>query len=330
MPQENGTDEFVIIEKYFAPLTMSEPLAFGLTDDAAVLHVVPGEDLVVTTDTMVEGQHFRSQTAAGLVARKLLRVNLSDLAAKGAKPKHYLLNAAFTKGTSESWIAEFAAGLAMDQSEFGVVLIGGDTTATGGPLCFTITAFGTVPHDSILRRSSAKSGDLVFVSGTIGDAALALAIASGDIGAQALTQPQRDELGARLDLPSPRLGVGRGLLGLAHASIDVSDGLIQDLAHIALASSVEMIIDAESIPLSAPAKTLVGGSQARLRRCLGGGDDYELAFTAPEIARAGIAELAKAQNVPLLCIGKVNAGKGVKVNGLEFSSTDRTGFRHRF
>jgi thiamine-monophosphate kinase len=330
MPQETGVDEFAIIEKYFAPLAKSEPLAFGLTDDAAVLRAASGEDLVVTTDTMVEGQHFREHADAGLVARKLLRVNLSDLAAKGATPKHYLLNAAFPKGTPEAWIAKFASGLAMDQAEYGVVLIGGDTTATAGPLCFTITAFGAVPREGMLRRNAARAGDLVFVSGTIGDAALALAIAGGEIGAGELPRASREALAARLDLPTPRVALGQSLRGLAHGSIDVSDGLVQDLGHIAHASNVEIVIDAESILLSAPAKTLVAKSQARLRQCLVGGDDYELAFTVSPAAQDAVAGLAKSQGVAITCIGEVKAGEGVRVRGLEFSPTDRTGFRHRF
>lgn len=327
---QSGADEFAIIKKYFAPLAKDQPLAFGLADDAAIVRTKAGEDLVVTTDTMVEGQHFRQGCAAGFVARKLLRVNLSDLAAKGASPCGYLLNAAFPIGTPESWFADFAAGLALDQAAFGIGLLGGDTTATTGPACFSITALGVTPKGAMLRRAGAKSGDLVFVSGSIGDGALALAIIEGRVDAGGLSAAQREYLLERLDLPAPRLGLGEGLRGLAHGAIDVSDGLVQDLGHIASVSGVAIAIDADQVPLSIPARRLIGSSAERLRLALSGGDDYELAWTAPASRLPAVKDLAKALDLGIACIGEVTPGSGVQVRGLEFSAEQQRGFRHRF
>jgi hypothetical protein len=217
-PSRRG--EFELIARYFAPLAAAAPGALGLTDDAAWIRPAPGEELVVTTDALVEGVHFLGTDPPSLIARKALRVNLSDLAAKGAQPLAYLLDTVFSRGVSEEWIAAFAEGLAADQAEYGVALIGGDTTATPGPTMLAITALGTVPAGRMIRRSTAKPGDDVYVSGSIGDAALGLEVLRG--GLADLPEAARAHLIGRYRLPQPRLGLGPRLWGLAHAAIDVS------------------------------------------------------------------------------------------------------------
>jgi thiamine-monophosphate kinase len=226
--------EFELIGRLFAPLAVGAPGAFGLTDDAAVIVPPAGEELVVTTDALVEGVHFLRGDPASSIAKKSLRVNLSDLAAKGAKPISYLLALSLPDWPDLAWVEAFARGLGEDQHEFGISLIGGDTTRTPGPLTLAITALGSVPRGTMIRRAGAAVGDLVFVSGTIGDAGGGLAILKGD-GAS-ISAVARDALIARYREPSPRLSLG--LRGLASAALDVSDGLLADLGHIADMSKV--------------------------------------------------------------------------------------------
>lgn len=294
--------EFELIRRYFAPL--AAPSAFGLRDDAATLAAPAGSDLVLTVDAMVQGVHFLPDDPPDLVARKLLRINLSDLAAKGARPLGYLLTAAWTAELPEDWIAAFARGLGEDQKLFDCPLLGGDTVSTPGPLCFSLTAIGCVSAGGMLRRSEAKPGDLVFVSGAIGDAALGLRAIRGEL--PRLDEADRAYLADRYRLPQPRLALGPRLIGLAHAAMDVSDGLVADLGHIAETSGVAAVIEAARVPLS-PA-----GSRAdRLELALTGGDDYEILFTAPPSAEAAVAGLGRELGLPLARIGRIDAGAGV-------------------
>jgi len=223
--------EFDLIARYFAPLAAGAPGALGLLDDAALVDVSPGHRLVVTVDAVVAGVHFLADDPPDLIARKALRVNLSDLAAMGARPLGYFLAAAFAD-QDEPWLAAFAAGLAEDQASFGVALMGGDTVATPGPLTLAITAIGEVRSGRELRRSAAKAGDLIFVTGTLGDGALGLAALRGAL--PALSGAQRDFLARRYHLPEPRIDFGRALTeeGLALCGMDISDGLGADLGHI--------------------------------------------------------------------------------------------------
>ena len=299
--------EFDLIAKYFAPLAANAPLAFGLTDDAAVLRPEPGQDIVVTTDCMVGGIHFLPADGPQAIAQKLLRVNLSDLAAKGAVPLGYVLALAMPKPSEADWLASFAAGLALDQAAFGINLLGGDTVSTPGPLTLTITAFGTVPQGTIIRRSGARAGDDVYVSGTIGDAALGLAQKLGRLD---LPREAAGELLERLHRPVPRLELGQGLRGLATAGLDVSDGLIQDIGHIATTSGLACIVEAELVPRSSAAAQAGAGWLATR---LTGGDDYELVFTAPPDRRALLEALAVRLGVPVTRIGQMAAGSGVTV-----------------
>lgn len=300
--------EFGRIARFLAPLAAGAPGALGLTDDAALIDCPPGERLVVTVDAMVEGVHFLPDDPPDLVARKLVRVNLSDLAAMAARPVGYLLTTALPKRRGDDWLAGFAAGLAQDQAEFGIVLLGGDSVSTPGPVSLTLTAFGRVAAGAEVRRGGAKAGDLVFVSGTIGDGALGLEAARGQLDGL-LDATDVAFLADRYRLPRPRVGLGPRLSGLAGAMMDVSDGLVGDLGHICEVSGVAGVIAAARVPLSAAASRLPD----RLATVLTGGDDYELLFTAPPDRQAEILAAAGAAGVPVTAIGRIEAAEGVRV-----------------
>lgn len=308
---QRKSGEFERIARYFAPLAAAEPGAAALKDDAAFLAVPEGHELVVTTDAIVAGVHFLPNDQPETIARKALRVNLSDLAAKGAQPRWYLLDAAFPKGTSDAWVAAFAKGLAKDQAEFGIHLIGGDTVATPGPASFAITALGLVTAGQGLRRGGAARGDDIYVTGTIGDGALGLLALQGKL--DMLKPKQRDELAERYHLPRPRVAAGRKLLGLATAAIDISDGLVADLGHIAEASTLGAAIETALIPMSPAAKEAVTKRPALMDRVLAGGDDYEILFTAPWRAAKHIRMMERDMRVKVTRIGRMEAEKGVRV-----------------
>ncbi len=320
-------DEFGLIERHFAPIARNFPGALELADDAALIDLDPGHQLVATTDALIADVHFFADDPPDLIARKLLRVNLSDLAAMGAEPRAYLLALALPKDTDEAWLAAFAEGLAVDSQGFGIALAGGDTVATGGPLSLALTALGQVAAGCALMRSGAKAGDGVYVSGTIGDGALGLMALKGDLE---IAAPHREQVIERYRLPQPRLSLGRRLVGVAHAAIDVSDGLIADLGHICRASGIGVTIAAAAVPLSDAAREAAAGDGALLARLLSGGDDYELAFTAPPEMDGAIATLGEELELPVCAIGQVGPGEGVVVGdsdelGLVF---DGGGYRH--
>jgi thiamine-monophosphate kinase len=237
--EKSRLGEFQLIAKYFAPLSANAEGAFGLTDDAASVRLKEGRELVVTVDALVEGVHFFAEDPAREIAQKGLRVNLSDLAAKGAAPEGYLLSLSLPSWVDDGWLAQFASGLAFDQTRYGISLIGGDTTSTPGPLTLSITALGSVEEGRMIRRSGAKPGDLVFVSGAIGDAGAGLTVLKGEGGA--LSASDREFLIGRYRLPEPRLALGRHLVGTASASLDISDGLVADLGHVAETSGVRVV-----------------------------------------------------------------------------------------
>ena len=320
--------EFAMIARYFAPLSAKAPLAFGLTDDAALLRAAPGRDLVITTDTIIAGVHFLPDDLPQSIAQKLLRVNLSDLAAKGAAPRAYLMNCSFPWDVSENWIASFAEGLAADQAEYGIALIGGDTTATPGPLTLSATAIGDVPRGKVLRRKGAKRGDGIWVSGNIGDATLGLRLLKGEdlamtptLAAQCIEHYRR---------PKPRVAFGTNLRGLAHACLDVSDGLIADLTHLCEASSVGAEISADGVPLSAAARRAVAAATVPLADLLTAGDDYELVFALAAKDEAKLSGIVARTGVKATKIGRIVSGGGVVVRdargqALQFS---KTGYVH--
>ena len=305
--------EFEIIAKYFAPLAAGAAGAEGLGNDGAIFTPDAGLSVVVTADAMVAGVHFLPEDPPDLIGRKLLRVNLSDLAAMGARPRGYLLVTAFPEDIDDAWIAAFVEGLARDQAEFGIDLLGGDTVSTPGPLTLSLTAFGEMAQDQVLHRSGARAGDDIYVSGTIGDGALGLMALRGSL----------DHLGAedcvalaeRYRLPVPRIALGQALAarGLARGALDISDGLVADLGHICDASGLGAYLSAELVPLSEAARRALDVDSGLCETILTGGDDYELLFTAaPEQAEA-IAALARELSLPLIRIGHMSTGRGVRV-----------------
>jgi thiamine-monophosphate kinase len=302
-------DEFELIRRYFAPL--AGPGSLSLTDDAAILQPRAGWSVVATVDTVICGVHFLPDDPPDLVARKALRVNLSDLAAMGAEPVGYLMVTALPSETDEAWVARFAAGLAQDQAEFAIGLLGGDSAATPGPLSIAITALGQVETGRALLRSGASPGDQVYVSGTLGDGAFGLKIARG--AGAGLEPPAREFLLDRYRLPRPRLRLGRRLLGLATAALDVSDGLAGDLGHICAASKVGAAIETVRVPLSLAARALIEAGEASLAEALTGGDDYELLFTAPAEAEPVLARIAAELDLPLTRLGEIRPEPGLDV-----------------
>lgn len=323
-----AADEFQVIADLFAPLARSYPGALGLTDDVALLAADPDNETAATVDAMVAGVHFLPDDPPDLVARKLVRVNLSDLAAKGARPFAVMLAAAFPRGVELDWLRRFAAGLAADLAEFDIALIGGDTVATPGPLTLSLTALGKVGRGRAVLRSGAQAGDTIWVSGTIGDGALGLRAARD--GWDALAAEHVAFLADRYRLPRPRVGLGAGLPGLAHAAMDISDGLIQDLGHLCRASALGAVVQAQAVPLSAAAAAALAVDNSLLATALTGGDDYELLFTAPASAAPAIQALGREAGVAVTAIGTIQPGEGVAVRDRAGCRLDfgRGGWRH--
>jgi thiamine-monophosphate kinase len=318
--------EFERIRRFFAPL--AGPGGLGLLDDAAVVNCRAGRCLVVTADAIVAGVHYLPEDPPYLVARKLLRVNLSDLAAMGARPLHYMLTMALPPALGADWVSEFARGLAEDQDRFGIELLGGDSVAIPGPAVLSLTAIGEVREGMEIRRSGACPGDLVWVSGTIGDAFLGLALLRGAYPQLALEY--REQLIARFQVPDPRVALGRRLVGIAHAMIDVSDGLLADLGHICETSRVAAVVELASLPLSPAARIIADGEPAIRTDLTAGGDDYELLFTAPPHLTKAIDNLSSGLGLPITQIGRIEAGEGVQLVDPEGHRVhiDRLGYRH--
>lgn len=313
----SDTDEFGEIDRFFRPLTGGAAGAFDLKDDAAIVPQRAGHDLVITKDGIVEGVHFPLGEAPDLVAQKLLRVNLSDLAAKGAEPFACLLAVAWPKGFERRSREAFARGLGEDLARFGVVLLGGDTIVTPGPFWATLTALGWVPAGGMVRRAGAKPGDRVWVSGTIGDGMLGLAAVLGDV------EDSDGHLRERYRRPNPRLELRETLRAQASAAADISDGLVADAGHVAEASGVAIRLDLDRMPLSQPAQAWLAAQPDRavaLIRLATGGDDYEIVCTAPPGAVMPGCTL----------VGEVAAGAGVeaRVEGRPVDPGDG-GWRHR-
>lgn len=297
--------EFDLIRRYFTRATPGALLGVG--DDAALLQVSEGNVLAVSTDMLVSGTHFLPDADPFLLGHKTLAVNLSDLAAMGAIPRWATLAIALPEA-DEAWLAQFSAGFFSIAQQHGVELVGGDTTR--GPLNLCVTIFGEVPAQQALRRSGAQAGDEIWVSGRLGDAALALAHLQGRI---ALPDAGLAACLPALYQPQPRVALGLALRGIASSAIDISDGLLADLGHILDASQAGAEIELAALPLS---PTMQGHmSQPLARQCaLSGGDDYELCFTAPAARRAELADIAARLDLPLTRIGKIVAGRGCIVH----------------
>jgi thiamine-monophosphate kinase len=300
--------EFERIARFFAPL--AGPGALNLTDDVALIDGPAGEQYALTTDTIIEGVDYFPDDPPFQVAQKLLRVNLSDIAAKGATPFGYLLTTALPKAQGDAWLDEFTKGLAADQKEFGVMLLGGDSSGTPGPPTLTLALLGKVAKGRAVLRSTARAGDRIYVSGTLGDAALGLAVRKAEIGA-ALGAIERDYLVDRYRLPRPRVALGQALAGIAHAMIDISDGLMGDLGHICSASGLRGVVQQPLLPLSPAARAAIAANPNLNTAVTGGGDDYELLLTAPAEAADAIAKAAAAVGVPVTAIGVMEKGQGL-------------------
>jgi len=304
-PGPSGEDS--LIARYFKPLAI-DPGAFGLVDDAAVLKA-RGEDIVVTTDAIVEGVHFLPDDPPDTVARKALRVNLSDLAAKGATTAGFVLTLALRRA-DDAWLSAFARGLGEDARTFDCPLLGGDTVSTPGPLTVSITAFGRVPAGKMVPRSGARPGDRVMVTGTIGDAAVGLDILTGGPAASALASDAaaRDMLIDRYRVPQPRNGLAEAIRTHASGAMDVSDGLAGDLAKLCAASRVSAVIEVPRIPISAAAQGVLAQRAVDIEAMISGGDDYEILCTVPDTSCAALSAAAAQAGIALTAIGTVIAG----------------------
>ena len=312
--------EFEVIKDIFAPLSSGFAGAFDLTDDAAVFSVSDGSELVVTKDAMVSGIHFLPGDTPSNIARKLLRTNLSDLAAMGAKPKCYLLALALPDSCDLEWLQDFAAGLRADQAQFHLSLIGGDTVKTSGPLTLSITLMGEVPKGRALRRNGANAGDFLCVTGTIGDGALGLRVARGDIACSSTTLSEG--IAARYFIPEPRVSVGMALRDIATSCLDVSDGLLADVGHLCAQSDLGAEIDQQAIPLSPAASQLLAVDPELWALVVGGGDDYELAFTIAPKHLSEIQHIEQETGTPIYVIGQIVRGDKVIVRGKEGRKID--------
>ena len=322
--------EFDLIARYFKPLTAGRDGAFGLTDDAALFGVSDGADRIVTTDALVEGIHFRPDDPPDRVARKALRVNLSDLAAMGAAPEVYTLALRIPDERDDDWVAALARGLAADQARYGVTLIGGDTVGGGadggsGAAMLSVTAIGRLARSPALRRGGAAPGDDLWVSGTIGDGGLGLRVCGGET--TGLNAAQRRFAIDRYQLPEPRVELGPALVGTATACLDISDGLVADLGHLARESGLAAEILLAEVPWSDAA---AASGYPEIER-ITAGDDYELAFTAPPDRRDAVWEASRTTETPVSRIGIMRPGSGVRVLDRSGSpiAVSPTGWRHR-
>ncbi len=323
-PPEPPPGEFALIDRYFVrPVSPAAGVVKGIGDDAAILQVSPGTELVAAIDSIVAGRHFPAGTAPRAIGHRALAVNLSDMAAMGAVPRWALL-ALTMPAADPDWIGEFSAGLHELAARHGVALVGGDTT--GGPLTVSVQILGEVPAGAAMRRDGAKAGDLLVVTGTLGDAAAGLAIVQGRIAAP--SAGAACELVARFEYPRPRVEFGIAARGIATAAMDLSDGLAGDLARLAAASGLAARIDVERLPASAALRSLALPAQAR-DWMIGGGDDYELLLAVPAGRLEALAAAAARLALPLTVIGDLHPGSGlVWTDGAGVIEVSVTGYDH--
>ena len=307
--RDDRSAEDRLIARFFEPIA-THPGALGLSDDAAFIKPPPGCDLVLKTDGIVGGVHFFPEDAARSVASKAFRVNLSDLAAKGARPLGFLLTLALPKDIGDDWLEGFAQGLRGDAVLFACPLFGGDTDRTPGPITISIAMFGSLPEGTMVRRAGAGVGDRVFVSGTVGDATLGLMLRKGKDWK--LTEPQRQHLASRYLLPQPRNALAEAVRTHASAAMDISDGLVGDFAKLCRVSAVAADIQVPRIPLSDAARAVMAADPVALESALTGGDDYEIVCTVPQAKANGVRAAAKGANVPVTEIGVIKPGAGAR------------------
>lgn len=301
--------EFALIADYFAPLAGEG--TFGLKDDAATFSVEPGHQLVITQDASAENIHFLDDDPADLVARKALRVNLSDLAAKGARAKCFSVALGLGEDWTEEWIRQFAQGLREDIDQYDIALTGGDTFKTGGGMVISITAIGEIPRDSYVARIGASPGDQLFVTGTIGDGALGLLARRNDLSG--ISMQDRKYLVDRYQLPQPRLEFAHALRKVATSAMDVSDGLLGDLVKLCDASGVSAELVLSKLPFSSAVKTALEHESNLLETAVTGGDDYEILFTVSPENVGQLMKLANEARIAVTCIGEITSGEGISV-----------------
>lgn len=317
-----------------APLADGFPNAFGLKDDCALLAPQPGSEFILKTDPIVEGVHFLPGDPPRDIAWKALAVNVSDIVAKGAAPLGYLMALAFREPPTLRWMSDFADGLGRAQTAFGCHLMGGDTDRRPGPLTLSISMVGSVPRGGMVRRATARPGDRLFVSGTIGDAALGLALLRGDGHAQAwpLSPADRDWLIGRYRRPEPRLALASVLRRHAAAAMDISDGLVKDLERLLRASGVSGRLNAGAVPLSGPARRLVVQAPERLIQLLTAGDDYEVLAAVSPAKAADFSAAAAAAGVAVAEVGELRSGPSsltlMDSHGRPLPLPARTGWDH--
>ncbi len=312
--------EFQQIYKYMAPLAEKAEGAFALRNDGGVFHHGEDEEIVVTTDTLIAGVHFFADDPPFELAQKILGVNLSDLAAMGATPRYYTLNTSYPGNITEDWIAAFARGLQTMQDRYGITLLGGDTTRTHGPACFSLSAFGSITKGQALPRLGAEQGDLIFVSGTVGDGALGLLAKQGKL------QDETGFLQQRYHIPQPRCALGVALCGLATACLDISDGLICDLGHFNIGADIHLSM----LPLSEATRNAVTQDSLLWHSVLNGGDDYELLFCIKEDKVAELLERSQKTGTSVTQIGRITGTHKIRIldqNGHEYQETG-SGYRH--
>ncbi|AHB48552.1 thiamine-monophosphate kinase [Hyphomicrobium nitrativorans NL23] len=327
MAERETRGEDALIQATFAPLASGFPGAFGLKDDCALLTPPAGMDLVLTTDAVAEGVHFFADDAAHDIAWKALAVNVSDLVAKGARPLAYLLALSFPDRPDDAWLAGFQAGLADAQAAFGLSLAGGDTDRRPGPLSIGVTAVGAVPHGRFVQRGTAQPGDLLFLSGTLGDAALGLLLRQDRARA---AQMGLDDVSARALVgrylrPQPKLSLAPAILEFASAAMDVSDGLVKDCGRLARASGVSARIEGVRVPLSEPARTAVEHSPDLFQVVLSGGDDYEVLAAVPPDRADAFRDAAAKSGVAVAEVGQCGDGQDVTVAGRDGRALDVAG-----
>jgi len=327
-----GLDEFELIARYFAPLA-TDAAALGLHDDAAVLRPPESREIVISCDTIVEGVHFLKDDPPETIGYKALAVNLSDLAAKGARPYVYLLALALPDEPSPSWLQAFVSGLSELQSEAGIALVGGDTTRISGPLSITITALGLVPQGHAVLRHGAKRGDRLYVTGTIGDAYLGLrALQDPELGrAWGLSEMELDFVIGRYRRPRPHSDLALVIRNFAQGAIDVSDGLVSDIGKLAQVSHVGAVIEAERVPFSPAAAKALQHDPQLLSALITAGDDYEIAVAVPASSAGTFESELKGKGTPVTMIGRLEGAVAEpRVLGPDGSDLElaRTGFTH--
>jgi thiamine-monophosphate kinase len=324
--------EFALIKRFFAPLA-TDPGSLDLIDDAAVLAPACGVDLVLTKDVLAEGVHFFAEDPPDAIAQKALRVNLSDLAAKGARPKGYLLGLALREDWTEDWLEGFCAGLASDQSQYDVVLLGGDTIRSGNGLQVSITAIGEVPEGRAVRRAGAGAGDILFATGSLGDGAAGLQVRLDEdfAGRFGLDKDDVAHLSSRYLLPRPRVEMGEIILEYASAAMDVSDGLFADAAHLARASRIGLQLDVQKVPVSPALGKIRQVDPKAFAKLINGGDDYELLACVPANKATAFEAAARSRDCGVTRIGTAVEGEGAVVARNESGDpvpVSIDGFRH--